>query len=177
MTKTPYEVRAYRFAAMLCKLFVGCQYLEDYLTAIKAYNKTHSMKLVYHFGVSRIAILRADYVVKFAMVPDEVWDNGDGSCRAGDNDTEYEVYQRAVRDGFAYLLAKTTPVVINGHSIAIMPRIDHVGDESRLWWECVTDKEYDWLTDNVNDLHSGNVGYRNGKPVVIDYAWDVEMGT
>lgn len=176
MTHTPYEYRALRFAQkVLCPLFEDCYTLDDFILAIRDYNNRHSVKLVYHFGVSRIAIVRADYVVKFNFTPDEEWNDGTGLCRAGDNETEYEMYQKAVRDGFAHLLAKTTPFIYHGRRFAIMPRIDHVGDGSRLWWDTVTEEEYDWLEDNVYDLHDNNVGYKNGKVVVIDYAFTAPL--
>lgn len=170
--KNDYEVRAAKFASLLVRLFEGCAILEDFEYAINEYNSTHSHPLNYAYGVSRIAILRADYVIKFNLVPDKNWDDGYGNCRAGNNTTEREVYNRAVADGYAYLLAKTTVFAIGGRDVAIMPRINGVDNERRYWGDYVTDEEYDWLTENVRDIHEGNVGYYKGKPVVIDYGWD-----
>ena len=143
MTKNTYEARAYKFATVLARLFAGCSSLEDFMWALDYYNSTHSRKLRWAHGVSRIAIIRSDYVIKFNMVPDEEWEDG----RAGNCESEE----------------------------AIMPRINHVNDWSRDWTDFCTDEEYQWLVQNVNDLHDGNVGYRNRKVCVIDYAWDAEM--
>jgi len=173
--KNTYEVRAAKFAALLVRLFSACFTLADFEEAIEEYNSTHSRPLNYAHGVSRIAIMRADYVIKFDLKPDEDWDDGFGGCRAGDNSTEKEVYQRAVDAGYAYLLAKTTILTIGGRHISVMPRINDVGNEERYWGDYVTDEEYDWLTENIYDIHEGNVGYYKGKPVVIDYGWDTEM--
>lgn len=172
MTNTPYEVRAYRFAQTLCRLFEECSTLEDFEWAIRQYNRAHSIPLHYDYGVSRIAIIRSDYVIKFNIAPTGDWDDGEGGCRAGNNSSEEEVYNRAVRDGFAHLLAKTTVVRIMGRDIAIMPRIYHVGDTSRCYYQYMTKEERDWVADNIYDVHCWNVGYYNNKPVIIDYGWD-----
>lgn len=170
--KNDYEIRATKFASILVRLFTACATLADFEDAICEYNSTHSIQLRYAHGVSRIAIIRADYVIKFDLVPDENWTNDDGTCRAGDNSTEAEIYARAEREGYAYLLAKTTVLHIGGRCVSIMPRVDGVDDCHRYWGDYVTDEEYDWLDWNINDIHEGNVGYRRGKPVVIDYGWD-----
>lgn len=170
--KNDYEVRAAKFASFLARLFDGCATLDDFEDVINEYNSTHSHPLAYAYGVSRIAIIRADYVIKFNLMPDENWDDGYGNCRAGDNITERAVYERAVADGYAYLLAKTTVLAIGGRDVSIMPRINGVNNERRYWGDYVTDEEYDWLTENICDIHDGNVGYYKGKPVVIDYGWD-----
>lgn len=170
--KTSYEVRAAKFARTLAKLFEYDDTLEDFISSISLYNKTHSRPIQYSHGVSRIAIMRADYVIKFAFTPSSTWDDGTGSNMAGDNWTEAQVYARAVADGFDYLLAKTTLIEIDGRVIAIMPRIDGVNDRNRCWSSYVTLREYKWLHNNICDLHEGNLGYRKGKPCIIDYAWD-----
>lgn len=168
MTTTSYELRALKFARFLVALFDGCRELEDFIYAVRWYNIRHSRKLVYSHGVSRFAIIRADYVIKFNMVPEGSFSDG----RAGDNSTEEDVYAMAVADGMEYLLAKTTVVKIEDRTIAIMPKINHVNDYERYWRDYCTEEEGDWLDEHINDLHEGNVGYKNGKVCVIDYAWD-----
>lgn len=172
--KNDYERRAIKFAHVLARLFADCLTLDDFVDAIKHYNAHHSVPLRYNYGVSRIAILRADYVIKFDYAPDSVWDVGDGTNLAGNNSTEEEIYERAVRDGYAYLLAKTTVVLLDGRYVSIMPRVNNVNDENRYWVYRVKEDEYNWLMENVNDIHEGNVGYYRGKPVVIDYGWDAQ---
>lgn len=163
-----YENRAYRFAKILVSLFQDCYSIEDFEEAVNNYNATHTRALNYSHGVSRFAVIRADYVIKFNMVPERCFRDG----RAGNNTTEEEVYAMAVADGMEYLLAKTTVVNIEGRDIAIMPKINRVNDESRYWQDFCTEEECEWLENHINDLHDGNVGYKNKKVCVIDYAWD-----
>ena len=103
--KVDYEVRALKFAKVLVALFANCATYYDFVAAVELYNKTHTRKLCYASGVSRFAVMRADYVIKFDMAPEAGWEDG----RAGNNDTELQVYETAVADGMEYLLAKTTP--------------------------------------------------------------------
>lgn len=166
---TNYEARALKFAYVLVSLFSDCFELTDFIEMVKQYNFTHSRKLKYAHGVSRFTIMRADYVIKFDMDPEMGFEDG----RAGNCFSEEAVYERACEEGFEYLLAKTSVYTINGKTFSIMPRINGVNDYSREWYEHCTAEEYDWLCENINDLHDGNVGYRNGKVCVIDYAWDL----
>lgn len=169
MKKTStYEERARKFATnVLTRLFEGCEYLDDFVYAIEYYNAHHFRKLKYDSGVSRIAIIRADYVVKFNYRPTGSFSDG----RAGDCESEQKVYARALEDGMAHLLAKTTVLTVNGLTFSIMPRIKGIGRDWH-WWEHCTREEEEWLEDNLYDLHRYNVGYRKGKVCVIDYAWD-----
>jgi len=168
MTKSTYEARAIKFARLLAILFAGCSELSDFEYAVDWYNAHHSRKLRTAHGVSRFAIIRSDYVIKFDMIPTGSFKDG----RAGNCHTEEAVYARAVADGMEHLLAKTTVMEIEEHTVAIMPRINGVDDWERSWYEHCTREEYRWLDENVGDLHEGNLGYRRGKVCVIDYAWD-----
>lgn len=168
--KSTYESRALKFASVLSRLFEDCVTLEDFSYMTERYNACHSRSLRTAHGVSRFAIIRADYVIKFDMQPDKDFEDG----RAGNCISEQEVYERACADGFEYLLAKTTVVELNGHTISIMPRINGVGSWGRDWTDYCTDEEREWLHENINDLHEYNVGYRRRKVCVIDYAWDAE---
>lgn len=166
--KKSYEERAIKFGNFLARLFQDCVYLRDFEWAIMHYNDCHSRKIMWAHGVSRIAIIRADYVIKFDFQPEGMWEDG----HAGDCYSEEEVYQIAIEDGMEYLLAKTTVCEKYGHTFSVMPRINGVNDWRRSWWNYCTDKEIDWLEGHVNDLHEGNVGYKRGKVCVIDYAWN-----
>lgn len=166
--KSTYEARAIKFARLLAVLFTDCEYLADFEYAIKCYNRTHSCKLAYASGVSRIAIIRADYVIKFDFIPTGSFSRG----QAGNIDSELRVYDKAVADGMAHLLAKTTVGEYAGLKYAVMPRIKGINKWQWDWWEHCTADEYNWLSENVNDLHKGNLGYRHGKVCVVDYAWD-----
>lgn len=163
-----YESRAIKFARILVNLFCDCKAVDDYINTIHSYNCTHTRKLRYAHGVSRMVILRADYVIKFDMTPEEGFEDG----RAGNCESELALYQRACAEGYEYLLAKPTVMTIDKKTFSIMPRINGVDNDNKYWMDyCTTDEMY-WLSDNVCDLHEGNLGYRNGKVCVIDYAWD-----
>jgi hypothetical protein len=169
--KSSYEARAIKFAHVLANMFEDCIDLYDFENVIYNYNLTHSRKIKYAHGVSRIAIIRADYVIKFNMYPEEDFEDG----RAGNNMSESAVYERAVKAGMAHLLAKPTIIKINNQVISIMPRINGIDNWEREWYNYCTEEEADWLDENVCDLHEGNVGYRHGKVCVVDYAWDRDM--
>lgn len=166
--KSDYESRARKFAHILITLFAGCVDLDDFKFAIKEYNATHSRPLVYAHGVSRIVIMRSDYVIKFDFQPSGCWQNG----RAGSISSEARVYEQAVADGMEHLLAKITVGTEDNRVFAIMPRIRNIGNIHREWSDYCTCEEFEWLNDHINDLHYKNVGYRNDKVCVIDYAWE-----
>lgn len=166
-TKTSYEERAYKFAVRtLSKLFENCIDQVDFIHAIDNYNNTHVNKLQWANGISRFAIIRSDYVVKVDYNP---YPEGWGDCR-----TEERVYKRAVTEGMDYLLAKTTVFELRGHTFAIMPKIAYIYNRRKNWFDGCTHEEYDWVTKNIKDIHSGNYGFRNGKVCFIDYAWDAK---
>lgn len=166
--KSTYEARAIKFARLLAVLFAGCSTLSDFEYAVDWYNDHHSRKLTTAHGVSRFAIIRSDYVIKFDMIPTGAFKDG----RAGNCRSEEAVYARAVADGMEHLLAKTTVLELEEHTVAVMPRINGINDDDRWWGDHCTREEYWWLDENVGDLHEGNVGYRHGKVCVVDYAWD-----
>ena len=168
--KKNYEARATRFIeSTLVKMFDGCTNFYDFTYAIDCYNANHKRTLNWAHGVSRIAIIRSDYVVKVDYRPTGRWANG----RAGNCESELEVYMQAVADGMEHLLAKTTVLHMNGLTFSIMPRINGIDDWSRNWTDHCTIEERIWLIDHVHDLHDGNVGYRRNKVCVVDYAWEV----
>lgn len=163
--KTDYRIRAEKFAHVLVKLFENCETLDDFYDAVEEYNHTHrNCNMRIDNGISRVAIMRSDYVIKFHRRADfDSW--------AGDSYSERRVYEKAVAAGYGHLLAETTLVNIDGVDVAIMPLIKGVGTTNM--YDCTTCKEYDWLRKNVGDLHKSNYGRRNGKVCVIDYAWEV----
>lgn len=165
--KTSYEERGMKFAKVLAKMFEDCETLLDFKDAIYRYNLSHKRKLHFAYGVSRIAIIRSDYVIKFDVVPVGWFVDG----HAGNCETEKEFYDFAVKEGMEYLLAKPSLGEFFGHTFSVMPFVRGVDDEKKEWCNTVNDYEYDWLKEYLNDLHRGNVGYRRGKVCIIDYAW------
>ena len=157
--KTDYKVRAEKFAHVLVKLFANCKYLEDFEYAVRQYNNTHRYQLKIAHGISRIAIIRSDYVIKFHRRADfEGW--------AGDNTSERKMYEKAVDDGYDYLLAEINLVNVDDVQVAIMPRIYGIDStyhyENYLTWD-----EQEWVEQNIGDIHSKNFGIRNNTVYII----------
>ena len=160
--KNDYKVRAEKFAHVLVKLFASCRFLEDFEYAVHQYNNTHRYPLRIAHGISRIAIIHSDYVIKFHRREDfQGW--------AGDNISERRMYEKAVDDGYDYLLAEINLVNVDGVQVAIMPRIygiDSTDDyEDYLTWD-----EQEWVENNIGDIHSKNFGIRNNNICFVDYA-------
>ena len=162
------EARAMKFAAILLDRFNGCYTLRQFSDAIAYYNATHTRKIKWAHGVSRVVIIRADYVIKFDIRPTSCFSDG----RAGNCLTERAVFERAEKEGWSYLLAEPSVHVDGKRVFSIMPRVNGVGLGFRDMDDYLTYDEMDILYHNIRDLHCGNVGYYKGKPVVIDYAWD-----
>lgn len=167
--RNDYLTRARKFSATLVNLFEGCVTLEDFENAIDVYNHYHARPLSYDHGVSRITIIRSDYVIKFDYQNTNSWW---GNGRAGSCESEEQVYRRAVEEGMSHLLAETTVYHENDLTFSIMPRIKGIGLFSKDWTKTCTLEEEDWLWSNIRDLHEYNIGYRHGKVCVIDYAWE-----
>ena len=166
MARTSYEERGEKFARYLMRtVFKGCKTLRQYRDAVNNYNATHVNQLIYKNGVSRFVIIRADYVIKIEYGKGKEW--------AGGNLSEREVYDRAIEDGMEHLLAKPTLVKIGRRTLSVMPRVNHIRDAKKCWWEHCTPAECHWLGHNVTDMHSGNVGYKRNKVYVVDYAFPV----
>lgn len=125
------------------------------------FNLKHNRNVHCNNGVSRIALISSDYVVK--------WDRNPKSC---DSENELNFYRKACDDGMNYLFAQITPFDYNGVTFYIMPRC--VTAESRhkmRWWDYVNDDEYDYISDNIEDLHVGNWGFdKEGHMIIFDYA-------
>lgn len=161
--KTDYVTRATRFAESFIELLnehKRYRYSDDFIEAIKEYETVHKRPLKYDHGASRFVIIRSDYVIKI---------NKDYSGWAGDNSTEIEKYNKAVKAGFDYLFAKPTLVKIGRFDITIMPRIKGIGSH-RYWYEYCTEEEQEWIRENITDLHAGNYGFYKGQLRIIDYA-------
>ena len=160
--KTDYKVRAEKFAHVLVRLFANCKYLEDFEYAVRQYNDTHCHQLKIAHGISRIAIIRSDYVIKFHRRADfEGW--------AGDNTSERKMYEKAVDDGYDYLLAEINLVNVDDVQVAIMPRIYGI-DTTYHYEDYLTWDEQEWVEQNIGDIHSKNFGIRNNTVCFVDYA-------
>jgi hypothetical protein len=163
--KSNYVNRATRFIKTIYPFIAGCDTVDDYCDAVGYYNLAYHRKVKVACGQTRVAIMCADYVIKL--------DYGHRANLWGDCESEYEHYVEAEQDGFAYLFAKITPVDFAGRTFYIMPRIAGVGSARSACYdvdEWLNDEEIEWLWDHVADVHYENYGWKNGYPVIIDYA-------
>ena len=163
--KSGYEVRARLFANALYPFVCDCKTVEDFENAALEFNETFHRHVRVCAGQTRVVFITSDYVVKL--------DYGNRGRIWGDCATERKAYLRACKDGFGYLFAKTTPIMVNEMVFYAMPRIDRIGTEYNGWddaFDRVNGKEYDYLMKYFRDLHCENYGWKRGKIVIVDYA-------
>lgn len=167
--KSSYMVRARKFANAIYPYICDCKDVFEYQMAVRAFNADFHRSVRVANGQTRIALITSDYVLKI--------DYGTKQKFFGGCENEYRGYQKAFRDGFAYLFARISPVMVNEKVYYIMPRIDRIGHRYNGWhdaWDVVEGEESDYLYDNFNDLHFENYGWKDGKPVIVDYAFFTE---
>ena len=158
-----YEVRAIKFIKQIFDYISDCESINDYENAINRFNYTHNRKVSCSHGMTRVAIMSSDYVIKIDYNPINV-------ARWGCGEQERKFYELAFREGMSYLFAKIKPYYHRGRVFYIMPRISGVG---RTDWdadEYLTAEEIDWCWDHdLHDLHCHNYGWKNNHVVIIDY--------
>lgn len=160
---TDYETRAKRFIE---QIFPEIEDFTDYEVVeqnVYSFNSKHNRHVIMDHGLTRIALITSDYVVKFDY--DEYQVKRFGGC-----EEEIKFYELAERDGFEYLFAKITRFQYQGHYFYIMPRIEDIEKTDYDAWEYMNDEECDWCTDHgLFDLHCKNYGWRDGRVCIIDY--------
>ena len=127
---------------------------------VKMFNKVYHRKVIFNSGIVRCALITSDYAIK--------WDySAFYRERFGGCEDEVKRYKQAVKDGYDYLFAEITPVMVCGKKWYIMPRINNIGTSNlKLTFD---ERDYiDYL--GVTDLHEDNYGSYKGKPIIIDYA-------
>ena len=163
---TSYEVRARKFANDIYPYINNCKSPFEFETAVSRFNRINHRAVRVAYGQTRVALITSDYVLKI--------DYGTRSSLFGGCENEYQAYQKAYHDGFAYLFAKISPVMVKERVFYIMPRIERIGIEfngfDEAWDVVKSDDERDYLYDNFSDLHHENFGWKHGKPVIVDYA-------
>lgn len=128
---------------------------------VNAFNCDYNRKVVFDSGAVRCALITSDYVVK--------WDYSKhyaglfGGCL-----DELRHYKQAVADGYGYLFAKITRVVVCGKVFYIMPKVKGIGSSK---WTLSREEEY-YLNNilMISDVHEQNYGTVKGKTVIVDYA-------
>lgn len=170
--KSSYEERAKKFMTQFFPYIKNCHMMMDYYNAVDKFNRTKSRKVSFHAGVSRGCFVTSDYVIKFDL-------HKNTRDNIGNCESEMAMYAQAVADGFEYLFAKITHFEYAGRDWYIMPRINGINEHSwKFADECIkSSRELNYLTTHVDDMHSGNYGWKNRHIVLIDYAcnftvWD-----
>lgn len=131
---------------------------------IEMYNADFDRKVIVRSGLSRIALITSDYVIKFDYDPDEI--DSIGGC-----ENELELYEQAKAEGFAYLLAEITPFLFHERKFYIMPRIRGIGSGHHYAENYMTPSEKDFCRRHkITDLHTSNYGFRHGHVCLVDYA-------
>ena len=170
MIKTDYEVRAKEFIKEFAPYLKGIRVTRSNSykvhDAVRRFNIDKKRKVKVDSGASRIVLITSDYVVKLDF----------GTTWAGNSKTEMLGYQKAQKDGYEYLLAKISLYKYHNRSFFIMPRARVAATltwegQKRLWCK-LTKGEQRYLRENFEDLHDSNWGSLNGRPVLIDYAWN-----
>lgn len=163
--KSDYRVRARRFLETIYPLLDGCWGSPNECRRIMyQYNRQKSRKVIVCNGISRIAIITSDYVIKFDYNEYEV-------IRVGGCESEVKFYQFAKKEGFGYMFAEITPFEYMGRTFYIMPRINGIGRKEYCYAEEFFEgEERDFLDRYLHDLHDENYGWFNHTPVIFDYA-------
>lgn len=166
--KSDYRERAFKF---LMEIY---PYIQNSMSEVyevrrmvRMYNRKHSRNVQVSNGSARIALITSDYVIKFEYDYEEV-------IRIGGCEDEVDFYEFVKQNHMEHLFAEVTPVSYMGHKFYIMPRIGGVGryDDDYVQ-EFLDGKDLQFVEDYLYDMHSMNYGWKNGNPVIIDYALNV----
>lgn len=161
-----YEERAKDFIKVFSPYCKGCKSRYDFEKAAYKFMSDHpNRKIRVEYGVSRVAFIISDYVIKVDYRHNDYkW--------AGNCASEYNSYLRFQKDGFDYLVAACSRYRCQNRYFYIMPKVNGIGNQNRDFWKALNGKEEDYILLHCLDLHSGNYGWsrKTGKPVIIDYA-------
>ena len=145
------------------------QYTLRVQNAIRLFNTTCHRRVVMSSGMSRIALITSDYVIKWDYTQNTFY----GTC-----ETEYQLYNEHKDDDLSYLLAPVVCYTTHGKNFYIMPRVfkiaERIDDDLEIE-EYLDDDERNYLFHDLalKDIHSGNWGFNRGSetPMIFDYAW------
>lgn len=162
-SKSSYVVRAQRFIRQIYDYIAYCTTPEEFCDAIDMFNKKNHRKVDVSWGATRIALITSDYVIKIDYDREEIqkW----GGCA-----DEYRFYQYAEDCGYEYLFAAIEPYEYENKTFYIMPRIYGIGHLRGYATDYLSDDEYNFVVNHVNDLHDENFGIKNKHIIIIDYA-------
>lgn len=159
--KSNYVIRAQKFVKAIAPYIENCWDVKTVRFGVERYLYDHpNRKINVCHGISRIALITADYVVKI-----DYQDRGFGLC-----EDEIVNYARACEAGFGEYFAEITKFTYNERNFYIMPRIGNIDeDDEDVYYHCPSELA-EWLYDNLCDMHSGNYGWKDGHVVIFDYA-------
>ena len=131
---------------------------------IQLFNIHYRRNVAVHNGLSRIALITSDYVIKYDY-------NADVLDAIGGCENEVKLYASAKQEGFGYLFAEITPYSYHQHYFYIMPRINGVGRAFGYAHNYMTENEISFCRKyHITDLHPYNYGFKSGHICIIDYA-------
>lgn len=159
-----YKIRAMRFVEQIFPYIENCgECIVNYRIAVDKFNYTKSRKVILANGCSRVAFITSDYVVKMDYDPYEVE-------RVGGGESEEIFYAFAKERGFSHLFAETLSYAYHGKVFYIMPRIGGIGKyEDDIYWY-LNSEDRDFVEDYLYDMHNLNYGWKDGYPIIVDYA-------
>lgn len=159
--KNSYDIRAKKFIRMIDPYIGNADSIGFIKVGVSLFNTKYHRAVQFTSGYTRCVLITSDYVIKIDYRTDSQF----GNC-----ETELNMYERAIKDGFSYLFAKIERYTYNNHDYYIMPRIKGIDKYEDDVYEYLNCEENNYLYEMVEDLHSGNYGWKNGYPVIIDYA-------
>ena len=169
--KNSYVVRAQKFIKQILPFLSDMHDPSIVDREVWEFNFKHNRKVKVDYGAVRICLITSDYVVKWDY--DEEYVLECGGC-----EKEFEVYDEVKADGYEYLFAESNRFEYQGMVFNIMPRIKRTGyrDKKMDIGDLLTMDEWNYVRYNItNDLHRGNWGLKNGRPVIIDYAFTLDL--
>lgn len=164
--KSSMEQRAKKFIQSIYPFIKNCEYPDEYIARVSAYNRITHRHVEVHYGMARVCLVLSDYCVKIDINHSRV------SIYGGCED-EYRFYQFAKDEGYDYLFARVEAVEACGRTWYVMERVGRIGlykYDSTYAPELVDGDEETWLNLYCGDLHNENFGFKQGRLVIVDYA-------
>ena len=175
--KKSYIERAMQMAELLSSYMENGNKIESIYNRCRMaafeYNKRHSRSaMCFDNGSTRFAFIISDYVLKVDYNIIKSF---------GNSETELKAWDFICKNGMEEYFAEITKHVSkSGITFYIMPRIKHVGEYDEEWlFETLYETDivaYYFIQDYFYDFHENNFGFKNGHPVMIDYAWNYSVG-
>lgn len=173
--KSDYRIRAQKFIKQIFPYIDGYMYddIDETIRRVQRFAAEKHRKILVNHGLSRIAIITADYVIKWDI---HFAQNKSERNLAGDCEKEYLTWRWLLDEnpGYAYLFAEIIRFRFGGENFYIMPRVRGIDkDRHGDVYEYVEGDEEDFLNEWFYDLHSGNFGIDlKGNITIFDYAWN-----